>query len=301
MRAWTLLAAGVGFVCLTADEGHAIVAAAPQIRGHFFRGAGSPPSSDCFHSSYHTPICGFVVGFAQKLKGLRPRRHSDCHTRTNSETGGGVLWGGKCGALNMCAQELRPLSKGKSSRAWGYETKDHDSWALLLRHHANVAWHGVRSEYRLDNPVVLRNHHGRPGKRLRVFNADSHGTLLSNLRPVRSAGNVGGTGWGDCTWEEEEEYQLRHLRAEGSPRPIIEPPPATLSVHEMQGSHVGGIICVEEGYCRSWLGPSKFGGPTLSVEFGFRFGDWRARTEIKYHRASLVSAVPPFYRSLSYF
>ncbi len=150
-------------------------AAAPQIRGHFFRGAGSPPSSDCLHSSYHTPICGFVVGFAQKLKGLRPRRNSDCHTRTNAETGGGVLWGGKCGALNMCAQELRPLSKGKSSRAWGYETKDHDSWALLLRHHTNVAWHGVRSEYRLDNPVVLRNHHGRPGKCGKGFMADVFG------------------------------------------------------------------------------------------------------------------------------
>lgn len=210
-----------------------------------------------------------------------------------------------CGAGRSCPWSQRRtcvyvhrtgLSCKQGQRQEAYEARAHDSWALLLRHHANVEWHGVRSEYRLDNPVTLRNHHGRPGKRIRVLDADNHGTLVSTLRPVRrtgvrSAGGANMGAWGDCTWEEEEEYQLRHLRDTLSTVPASAPPPPTLCVREMQGADAGAVTCVEEGYCRSWLSPSAFGGPTLSIEFALRFDDWRTRTEIRYHRGCLVSAV----------
>jgi len=174
--------------------------------------------------------------------------------------------------------------------------RTHDSWALLLRHHANVEWHGVRSEYRLENPVVLRSHHGRPGKRIRVLDADNHGTLISTLRPSREAStmesrDMGASGWSGCTWEEEEEYQLQHARPEDSKFPAPDLPPPSHVVRKTPGADTGAVVCVEEACCRSWLSPSAFGGPTLSIEFALRFGDWRARTEIRYHRGWLVSAV----------
>ena len=213
-----------------------------------------------------------------------------------------VLWPRGVGALHGATWHVRRCSSRRlelSVRAQSDDecaSKAHDSWALLLRHHANVAWHGVQSEYRLENPVVLRTHHGRPGKRVRVLDADRHGTVVSTLRPVRRAGEGdsgadGAAEWGGCTWEEQEKYQLRHARSEDSPNVVVDLPPPTNAVHGMPGADAGAVVCVEESFCRSWLSPSVFGGPRLSIEFAFRFGDWRARTEIRYHRGSLVSAV----------
>ena len=166
------------------------------------------------------------------------------------------------------------------------------------RHHANVEWQGVRSVYRLDNPIQLRKHHGRPGRRIRVLDADSHGTLISTLRPARRpsgsadargaassqqlSSDGAGTGWEGCTWEEEEEFQLRHLREESSPQRSQEPPPPVRRVKVMQGADSDAVICLEEGYARSWLCPSKFGGPSLHIELALRYGDWRVRAELRY-------------------
>lgn len=153
----------------------------------------------------------------------------------------------------------------------GAEGRAHDSWALLLRHHANTEWHGVRSEYRLSNTLTLRTHHGRPGKRVRVLDADNHGTVVSSLRPVRKKdvggqgggeGEGGGSGWGECLWTEEEEYQLRHLRPEGAAYPAPELPQPVRCVREMDGADGGAVTCLEDAFCRAWL---RYASVTRSV------------------------------------
>ena len=161
----------------------------------------------------------------------------------------------------------------------------------------------MRSVYRLDNPLSpsLRPHHGRPGKRTRILDADSHGTLCSSLRQViddaaraRAGGDEGPvhlTKGEGCTWLEEEEFQLRHLRPEGSSTPVHEPAASGQATFEMAGTDRCAVVCLQEGYCRSWLSPSTFGGTMLSIEFALRFGDWRARSEIQYKDGSLVNAV----------
>ena len=134
---------------------------------------------------------GFVVPCAAPLQG-RARGRARHHHRARGLLAPLVTAcaEGAAGAAGATGGNVRRGNGGD-----GFEGRAHDSWALLLRHHANTEWHGVRSEYRLSNPLTLRTHHGRPGKRVRVLDADSHGTVISSLRPVRKP-DVGGGGGG---------------------------------------------------------------------------------------------------------
>jgi hypothetical protein len=203
---------------------------------------------------------GFVAPCAAPLQGRawgRARHHHRARGRRAPLAT--ACAEGAAGAADAAGGNVRRGDGGDR-----FEGRAHDSWALLLRHHANTEWHGVRSEYRLSNPLTLRTHHGRPGKRVRVLDADSHGTVISSLRPARKpdvggggggggGGEGGGGGWGECLWTEEEEYQLRHLRPEGAGYPAPELPQPVRCVREMDGADGGAVTCLEDAFCRAWL------------------------------------------------